>query len=79
MTVISNSRTKESRLVAVKPYRRTRRCSSCQQRNTTTVVTTLVNNNSRWNSTRPQFHFREHVSRIDVETGRPRLRLLHQC
>jgi len=57
----------------------TRPYSSWRKRSTTTVVTTLVNNNSRWNSTRPQFHFREHVSRIDVETGQRHLRLLHQC
>jgi hypothetical protein len=79
MTGITNSRLKESRLVAVKPYRCTRRCSSCQRRSIPTVVTTLVNNNSRWNSTRPQFHYRVPVLRIDVETGQRHLRLLHQC
>jgi hypothetical protein len=70
---------KDFRVVLPETHWCTRPCSSWKKRSITTVVTTLVNNNSRWNSTRPQFHFREHVPRIDVEIGRHHSRLLRQC
>ena len=70
---------KDFRVVLPETHWCTRPYRSCKKRSISTVVTTLVNKNSRWNSTRPQLRLREPVLRIDVATGRRRLRLLHQC